>query len=121
MASHTIEGTTSVHTDVSTIKITQRGGIAIAALRVAMGFVFLWPFLDKTLRLRLQHRGDKSWINGGSPTKGFRRASTSARSSPSSQHRRHLVGELLFMGGLLAIGLALILGVASAHCGGRRR
>ena len=36
-------------------QVTQRGGIAIAALRIALGFVFLWAFLDKTFGLGYAH------------------------------------------------------------------
>src|SRR6266511_711287 len=43
----------------------------LAVFRVAVGFVFLWAFLDKTFGLGYATPSAKAWINGGSPTKGF--------------------------------------------------
>lgn len=51
-------------------------------LRLALGWVFLWAFLDKLLALGfatgrddetgvVNRFGDAAWINGGSPTEGF--------------------------------------------------
>jgi thiosulfate dehydrogenase (quinone) large subunit len=112
MASHTIEGTTSVAPHVSTIKISQRGGIAVAALRIALGFVFLWAFLDKTFGFGYATPSAKSWINGGNPTAGFLK---SVEVGPFQSFFNSIAGtwwaNILFMGGLLAIGVALILGV----------
>jgi thiosulfate dehydrogenase [quinone] large subunit len=111
MASHTIEGTTSVQ-PVSTVKITQLGGGVIAVLRVAMGFVFMWPFLDKLFGLGYSTASEKSWISGGSPTKGFL---SGVAVGPFESFFHSIAGawwaNLLFMGALFAIGLALILGV----------
>jgi thiosulfate dehydrogenase (quinone) large subunit len=52
------------------------GGVAIAALRVSLGFVFLWAFLDKTFGLGYSTPSAKSWISGGSPTEGAATGST---------------------------------------------
>ena len=114
MSSHTVAGSTSVQsTDVSTVKITQLGGTAIAVLRVAMGFVFMWPFLDKLFGLGYSTASDKSWISGGSPTKGFL---SGVDVGPFESFFHSIAGvwwaNILFMGALFAIGLALILGVA---------
>jgi len=114
MSSHTVEGSTSVQsTDVSTVKITQLGGTAIAVLRVAMGFVFMWPFLDKLFGLGYSTASDKSWLSGGSPTKGFL---SGVDVGPFESFFHSFAGawwaNILFMGALFAIGLALILGVA---------
>ena len=51
--------------------ITSTAAKALAVLRVSMGFVFLWAFLDKTFGLNYATPSAKAWINGGSPTKGF--------------------------------------------------
>ena len=114
MSSHTVEGSTSVQpTDVSTVKITQLGGTAVAVLRVAMGFVFMWPFLDKLFGLGYSTASDKSWISGGSPTNGFL---SGVDVGPFESFFHSFAGawwaNILFMGALFAIGLALILGVA---------
>lgn len=40
-------------------------------LRLAIGFEFLWAFLDKTFGLGYTTSTKHAWIHGGSPTKGF--------------------------------------------------
>src|SRR5690606_6862690 len=43
----------------------------LAAARIAIGWVFLWAFLDKTFGLGFATAREDAWINGGSPTFGF--------------------------------------------------
>ena len=82
-------------------------------LRIATGFVFLWAFLDKTFGLGYSTPSARSWINGGSPTKGFL---ASVHVGPLQSTFHSIAGTWwangLFMVGLLGIGVALILGVA---------
>ena len=58
------------------------GGRFWGVLRLCVGWVFLWAFLDKLLALGfatgrdaetgvVDRFGDAAWINGGSPTDGF--------------------------------------------------
>jgi thiosulfate dehydrogenase [quinone] large subunit len=117
MSSHTLSGTTVRHAfgadgTESTATISRAGGIAVAALRISVGFVFLWAFLDKTFGLGYATPAAKSWINGGSPTKGFL---SGVEVGPFQSFFNNIAGtwwaNTLFMLGLLAIGLALILGV----------
>ncbi|RGA01239.1 hypothetical protein DI270_030565 [Microbispora triticiradicis] len=42
-----------------------------AAARIAIGWVFLWAFLDKLFGWGFATPAAKAWINGGSPTTGF--------------------------------------------------
>lgn len=96
---------------------------ALALARVGIGFIFLWAFFDKLFGLGFStcrdaatnaiHMGcSQSWIHGGSPTAGFLGHATQG---PFSDWYHHLAGhawvDYLFMAGLLAIGLGLILGV----------
>lgn len=37
----------------------------LALLRIAVGFVFLWSFLDKTFGLHYSTGPARAWINGG--------------------------------------------------------
>jgi thiosulfate dehydrogenase (quinone) large subunit len=94
---------------------------ALAVLRLGIGFVFLWAFLDKTFGLHYATPNAKAWINGGSPTKGFL---GSVEVGPFKSIAHSLAGTAvanwLFMLGLLGIGVALIAGVAvrfAAACG----
>src|SRR3954467_15859547 len=51
--------------------LTHTAAQALAVLRIATGFVFLWAFADKMFGLGYSTPSAKAWINGGSPTKGF--------------------------------------------------
>lgn len=86
---------------------------AIAALRVATGFVFLWAFLDKAFGLHYATPAAKAWIHGGSPTRGFL---ASVEVGPLQSVFHSIAGtwwaDSLFMLGMLGIGVALIAGVA---------
>lgn len=87
--------------------------VAIALLRVAVGFIFLWAFLDKFFGLGYATPSEKAWIHGGSPTKGFL---SGVAVGPFESFFHSIAGtwwaNTLFMLGLFAIGTALILGVA---------
>lgn len=96
---------------------------AWALLRIVLGYVFLWAFLDKLFGLGFATCKDKlsgvvdlgcsqSWLQGGSPTEGFL---TRATSGPLADFYHKLAGQAwvdwLFMIGLLVIGLGLLLGI----------
>ena len=40
-------------------------------LRISLGWVFLWPFLDKVFGLGFTTAKESAWLAGGSPTSGF--------------------------------------------------
>ncbi|MBW8483433.1 hypothetical protein [Actinomadura parmotrematis] len=83
-----------------------------AAARLALAWVFLWAFLDKTFGLGHATPKAQAWIDGGSPTKGFLAHSATG---PFKGFYTGIAGaawaDALFMVGLAAIGLALLLGV----------
>jgi len=80
--------------------------------RLLMGWVFLWPFLDKTFGLGHETASKDAWVDGGSPTAGFL---GNAVKGPFDSFYHDMAGQgwadWLFMLGLLGIGVALILGV----------
>jgi len=95
-----------------------------AAVRISIGWVFLWAFLDKLLALGfstgrdavtgvVDRFGDAAWINGGSPTEGFL---TFGTKGPFAEVYQSFAGATwanwLFMIGLAGIGIALTAGVA---------
>lgn len=86
---------------------------ALAVARVATGFVFLWAFADKLFGLHYSTVSSKAWIHGGSPTNGFL---SHVDVGPLQGVMNDMAGtwwaDTLFMLGLLAIGLAAVLGVA---------
>ncbi len=79
------------------------------SLRLTMGFIFLWAFLDKTFGLGFATAPEKSWINGGSPTTGFLSFGTKG---PFAEVFQNLAGvavvDWLFMLGLLFVGTTLL-------------
>jgi len=103
---------------------------ALAVLRMAFGFTFLWAFLDKTFALGFgtgaQYAEDGSragtdfmaqgaaWLNGGSPTEGFLTFGVPA-DNPFKDLWTSMAGQAwvdwAFMLGLLGIGVTLLLGV----------
>jgi thiosulfate dehydrogenase [quinone] large subunit len=84
------------------------GGLA----RISLGFVFLWAFLDKMFGLGFATASKDAWIEGGSPTYGFL---SFGAAGPFKGVYNSIAGDAwadwLFMLGLLAMGIALILGV----------
>ena len=83
-----------------------------AVLRISLGCIFLWAFLDKTFGLGAATESENAWIDGGSPTEGFL---SFASRGPLKSWFDWMAGDWwadwLFMGGLAAIGVALILGI----------
>lgn len=83
-----------------------------AAIRLCLGWTFLWPFLDKTFGLGHETASADAWISGGNPTEGFLAHSAGPFSGIYQSIAGAGVVNVLFMTGLLAIGVALLLGVA---------
>jgi thiosulfate dehydrogenase [quinone] large subunit len=96
-------------------------------LRLAMGWTFLWAFLDKAFGLgfstgrnaetgAIQFFGPDAWINGGSPTDGFLEFGVHSKGFFPDLYAG-LVGatwvEWGYMLSMLLIGLALILGIGT--------
>lgn len=88
------------------------GRLALALLRLATGFIFLWAFLDKTFGLGFSTPAERAWVNGGNPSQGYLTGDAvvgplkpffAAIASPAS--------DVLFMAGMLGIGLAVMLGI----------
>ncbi|RFS83531.1 DoxX family membrane protein [Actinomadura spongiicola] len=83
-----------------------------AVARFAVGWVFVWAFLDKMFGLGHETPAAKAWIDGGSPTEGFLK---NAPEGPFAGFYHDIAGaawaDWLFMIGLGAIGAALILGI----------
>jgi thiosulfate dehydrogenase [quinone] large subunit len=92
--------------------ITTGAAKFLAVFRVTLGFAFLWAFLDKTFGFGYATPSARAWINGGSPTKGFL-SRVAVGPFESTFHSWAGAGwaDWLFMVGLLAIGVALILGI----------
>ena len=91
--------------------------VAAALVRLALGWIFLWAFLDKLFGLGRATPADRAWIDGGHPAQGYLKGV----SAPDSENPARGLFEFLsrqgwvdwlFMAALLGIGLGLLLGVA---------
>ena len=102
----------NVHIPVEDEAQAYKARYALAVTRFALGWTFLWAFLDKTFGLGFATAAEDAWINGGSPTYGFLNFGTEGKTfhdffaglaGPAS--------DWLFMIGLLGIGVALVAGI----------
>ena len=87
--------------------------VILAATRISLGWIFLWAFVDKLFGLGFATPSARSWLNGGSPTKGFL---SNAATGPFEGLYKSIAGaawaDWLFMLGLAGIGIALLAGIA---------
>ncbi|MGE5828023.1 MAG: hypothetical protein ACM30G_06610 [Micromonosporaceae bacterium] len=92
--------------------VAPAGRYVFAALRIGLGWMFLWAFLDKLFGWGFATPEQGAWINGGHPTKGFL---ANAATGPFTDFYHSIAGatwtDWVFMLGLAGIGLALITGV----------
>lgn len=81
-------------------------------LRLTLGWIFLFPFLDKLFGLYFTTKPASSWLNGGDPTYGFL---TFGTKGPFADLYAGMAGsaivEWLFMIGLVMIGMSLMAGI----------
>ncbi|MBI9115788.1 DoxX family membrane protein [Sanguibacter suaedae] len=109
LAVRTDERPTVDHTHDTTGRV---GARSLAALRIVLGLVFLWPFLDKTFGLGYATPRDRAWIAGGTPSQGY--LQSDAVKGPTKDLLASMaspVSDWLFMLGMLGVGLALVIGI----------
>jgi thiosulfate dehydrogenase [quinone] large subunit len=91
----------------------RRAPLALGLARMGLGWLFLWAFVDKLVGLGFSTPGNMGWIDGGNPTQGY----LGSAEGPFAGFYESLAGgavtNVLFMAGLLALGVALTAGVAS--------
>ncbi|MGP9846203.1 hypothetical protein [Brachybacterium sp. 107] len=93
------------------------GYTVLGVTRLLLGFTFAWAFLDKLFGLGFSTPSERAWLQGGSPTSGFLGGSIEA-GNPFAGFWEFWLSlnpftDILFMGGLLGIGLALLLGIGT--------
>ena len=83
-------------------------------LRILLGWIFLWGFLDKAFGLGYATNSNQAWINGGSPTTFYLSKVSGGIFGDfyGSIAGNHLI-DIIFMAALLLLGVALILGIGS--------
>lgn len=85
--------------------------VTAGVTRLALGWVFLWAFLDKTFGLGFATPAEGSWLEGNSPTEGFLSHVGGTFAGFFNGMAGQAWADWLFMLGLLGIGAALVLGV----------
>lgn len=123
VAGHVGIATTKDASQHEASRLTSATHYVLGALRIVVGFTFLWAFFDKLLALgystgvsstngATDRFGPAAWIHGGSPTEGFL---AFGAKGPFTGFYHALAGTLfadwMFMAALLGIGVALTFGV----------
>jgi thiosulfate dehydrogenase [quinone] large subunit len=108
--------TTAPHQADTALSVSGRAATAtrylLAGIRLALGWIFLWAFLDKLSGLGHSTPAANSWLHGGSPTAGFLgKAATGPFTGFYHSIAGSVVADVLFMAALLGIGAALLLGI----------
>ena len=99
----------------SAVVTSKPARFVLALLRIAVGFIFLWSFLDKTFGLHYSTGPSRAWINGGTPAQSYLTGATTGKPLASFFESLAMPAmDWLFMLGLLGIGLAFLLGSARA-------
>lgn len=92
--------------------VNPAGRLLLGLLRLLVGWLFLWAFIDKTWGLGYSTASSSAWVRGGSPTAGFL---GSRHTGPLASWFRSIAGatwaDYLFMIALAALGVALVLGI----------
>ena len=122
--------TTTGDTDVAVTRSSRLGWVMLSVTRIALGFIFLWAFLDKLIGLgfstcrtvaddgtfTIASMCDKAWINGGHVTEGY----LVYGGNPNSPFHDFFVNlgadrwtDWPFMIGLAGVGIALMLGIGT--------
>ncbi len=87
-------------------------GRLVAVVRIGMGLLFAWAFVDKVFGLGYATSSAGAWINGGSPTKGFLGGLTHGPfKSMFTGWAGDAWADWLFMAGLAGIAIALLFGI----------
>ncbi len=92
---------------------TGKARYALAAVRIVLGFTFLWAFLDKLFGLTYSTAAASAWLQGGHPTKGYLSSSYGPLGSMFRDMAGNAIVDVLFMAGLFGVGVALTFGLAT--------
>ncbi|HUR24922.1 MAG TPA: hypothetical protein VM327_02780 [Candidatus Thermoplasmatota archaeon] len=94
------------------VVVARPAAFALAASRLVLGLIFLWAFLDKLFGLRYTTPPERAWLEGGEPTRGYLSSSFGPLEDLFQGMAGNAVVDVLFMAGLLAVGLTMTLGIA---------
>ena len=91
----------------------EKGQYALSIFRLLIGWLFIWGFLDKMFGLGFETPPEGAWINGGSPSSYVVWVTKGVFADLFNSMAGNAFIDVLFMAGLLIIGITLILGIAT--------
>ncbi|MFJ4223282.1 hypothetical protein [Microbacterium sp. NPDC089695] len=108
--------TASSHTPSSTapsllIPVSPAARVLLPLLRITLGLVYLWPFVDKMFGFGFATPPEGSVLAGGSPSTGYLSHTEGAFADVFRAMAGNPLVDVLFMLGLGAVGIALVTGV----------
>ena len=82
---------------------------ALGALRLLLGWIFLWAFLDKLFGLGMDTPASQAWVNGGSPAGGYLQFGLEGKMLQNTfVGMAGPVTDVLFMAALLGVGVGVL-------------
>ncbi|WP_253905066.1 hypothetical protein [Arthrobacter sp. H14] len=108
-AQHT--ATTEQTTSAQPVSDNRTAGKALAVVRILLGSVFLWAFLDKMFGLGFATTPEASVLAGASPTAGFLGSLEGSFAPMFHAMAGNVLVDFGFMLGMLGLGVTLILGI----------
>ncbi|WP_129667759.1 hypothetical protein [Phytoactinopolyspora endophytica] len=84
---------------------------ALALVRIVLGWIFLWAFLDATFGLGYDTPAEGAWTEGESPTSGFLASRDGTFGDLFQGMSGQVWADWMFMGGMAGLGIALTLGI----------
>ena len=91
----------------------EKGQYALSVFRILIGWLFIWGFLDKMFGLGFETASQDAWIRGGSPSAAVCWVTQGVFADFFNSLGGNAFIDVLFMAGLLIIGLTIILGIGT--------
>jgi len=92
--------------------VGRAGQIAVGLVRILLGWVYLWAFLDKLFGLGMATPAERAWVSGASATRGYLSGVEGPFAGLFTSMSGNAVVDWLFMLGMFAVGVAFVLGIA---------
>ncbi|MBM9468978.1 hypothetical protein [Nakamurella leprariae] len=106
----TMTGSASAVRADAVVSLPRAGRTAFGVVRILLGVVYLWPFVDKLFGLGLQTPSERAWLSGGSPTNGYLSNLEGPMAGVFGAMAGNPVADWLFMLGILGTGVAFLAG-----------
>ena len=91
----------------------EKGMYALAAVRILIGWIILWGFVDKLFGLGFQTPADSGIIDGESPSSFLPYVTGGAFKGLFDSIAGNFFADVLLMAALLILGVCCMLGIAS--------